>query len=242
MGRVTLGGSGRIVVRGRAQHRYMMHPSPSARTARPSAAERAYQHLKRAILEQVYPGGQLISEGEIAEAAGVSRTPVREALLRLETEGLVALYPKRGALIRPVSAREITDVIEARRLVELHAAERIWPRRAEIKADLARWLDAMRRAHEAGDVTALMAADRAFHATVVEAAGNEILAELYQRLRDRQLRMGEASFRLSPGRAEVALTEHAAQLAALAGDDPRVWLDAVGAHVDNAATVLRTLR
>ncbi|MEE3921880.1 GntR family transcriptional regulator [Micromonospora sp. BRA006-A] len=80
-------------------------------------------------MEQVYPGGQLVSEGEIAEAT-VSRTPVREALLRLETEGLVKLYPKRGALIRPVSAREIADVIEARRLVELHAADRVWPRRA----------------------------------------------------------------------------------------------------------------
>lgn len=222
----------------------MTHPSPvsGARAAGPSAAERAYQHLKRAILEQVYPGGLLISEGEIAEATGVSRTPVREALLRLEAEGLVKLYPKRGALIRPVSAREIADVIEARRLVELHAAEQVWPRRAAIRDDLARWLDEMRRAHTAGDVTALMAADRAFHATVVEAAGNEILAELYHRLRDRQLRMGEASFRLTPGWAEVALTEHANQLAALDGDDPRAWLDAIGAHIDNAATVLRTLR
>lgn len=220
----------------------MTHPTASPRAAGPSAAERAYQHLKQAILEQVYPGGLLISEGEIAEAAGVSRTPVREALLRLEAEGLVALYPKRGALIRPVSAREIADVIEARRLVELHAAERIWPRRAEIRADLARWLTEMRRAYAAGDVTALMAADRAFHATVVEAAGNEILAELYHRLRDRQLRMGEAGFRLSPGWAEVVLAEHAAQLAALDGDDPAAWLDAVGAHIDNAATVLRNLR
>ncbi|MBM0228848.1 MULTISPECIES: GntR family transcriptional regulator [Micromonospora] len=220
----------------------MTHPTTSPRATAPSAAERAYRHLKRAILEQVYPGGSLISEGEIAEAAGVSRTPVREALLRLEAEGLVALYPKRGALIRPVSAREIADVIEARRLVELHAAERVWPRRAELKGDLARWLTEMRQAHAAGDVTALMAADRAFHATVVEAAGNEILAELYHRLRDRQLRMGEASFRLSPGWADVVLAEHAGQLAALDGDDLRAWLDAVGAHVDKAATVLRRLR
>ncbi|MFG1954401.1 GntR family transcriptional regulator [Micromonospora sp. NPDC048830] len=220
----------------------MTHPTPPARPAAPSAADRAYQHLKRSILEQVYPGGLLISEGEIAEAAGVSRTPVREALLRLEAEGLVALYPKRGALIRPVSAREIADVIEARRLVEVYAAERVWPRRAQLRADLARWLDRMREAHAAGDVTALMAADRAFHAAVVETAGNEILAELYHRLRDRQVRMGEASFRLSPGWAQVVLAEHAAQLAALDGDDPQAWLDSVAAHVDNAATVLRTLR
>ncbi|SCG36414.1 GntR family transcriptional regulator [Micromonospora coxensis] len=221
----------------------MTHPRVSQQRATvPSAAERAYRHLKRGILEQVYPGGLLVSEGEIAEAAQVSRTPVREALLRLEAEGLVALYPKRGALIRPVSAREITDVIEARRLVELHAAERVWPRRHTLRPVLAGWLDRMRAAHAAGDLRALMEADRAFHAGVVEAAGNEILAELYHRLRDRQLRMGEASFRLSPGWAEVALTEHAGQLAALDGDDPQRWLDTVGAHIDNAATVLRTLR
>ncbi|MFG3708171.1 GntR family transcriptional regulator [Micromonospora sp. NPDC047670] len=220
----------------------MTHPSPSRWTAAPSAAERAYRYLKRAILEQLHPGGSLVSEGEIAEAAGVSRTPVREALLRLEAEGLVRLYPKRGALIRPVSAREITDVIEARRLVELHAAERVWPRRATLREALAARLAEMRAAHAAGDLTALMEADRAFHATVVDAAGNEILAELYQRLRDRQLRMGEASFRLSPGWAETALTEHADQLAALDSDDPRRWLAAVAAHIDNAADVLRALR
>ncbi|MGN9810087.1 GntR family transcriptional regulator [Micromonospora sp. BQ11] len=217
-------------------------PSAASRTTAPSAAERAYRHLKRTILEQVHPGGSLVSEGEIAEATGVSRTPVREALLRLEAEGLVTLYPKRGALIRPVSAREITDVIEARRLVELHAAERVWPHRAALRTALAARLAEMRAAHAAGDVTALMAADRAFHATVVETAGNEILAELYHRLRDRQVRMGEATFRLSPGWAEVALTEHAAQLAALDADDPQPWLTAVAAHIDNAATVLRTLR
>ncbi|MEU6020303.1 GntR family transcriptional regulator [Micromonospora sp. NPDC047134] len=220
----------------------MTHPSPSGRTTVPSAAERAYRHLKRAILEQVHPGGSLVSEGEIAEATGVSRTPVREALLRLETEGLVRLYPKRGALILPVSAREITDVIEARRLVEVHAAEQIWPRRAEIRADLAARLAEMRAAHAAGDLTALMAADRAFHATVVDAAGNEILAELYQRLRDRQLRMGETTFRLSPRWAQMALTDHAAQLAALDGDDPRPWLATVADHIDNAARALRGLR
>lgn len=215
----------------------MTHPHAPGRTAAPSAAERAYRHLKRSILEQIHPGGSLVSEGEIAEATGVSRTPVREALLRLETEGLVRLYPKRGALILPVSAREIADVVEARRLVEVHAAERVWPRRAEIRAHLAARLAEMRAAHAAGDLTTLMAADRAFHATVVDAAGNEILAELYQRLRDRQLRMAQASFRLSPAWAEVALTEHAAQLAALDGDDPQPWLAAVAAHIETTARV-----
>src|SRR5690349_23388986 len=111
-----------------------------------SATTRVYQHLKRAILEQLHPGGTLLTEAEIAEAVGVSRTPVREALLRLEAEGLVALYPKRGALVLPVSAQEVDEVIEARTLIEGHAAGKVWPRRAELIPVLERQLAEMRAA------------------------------------------------------------------------------------------------
>src|SRR5947199_10651554 len=104
----------------------------------PSATTRVYQHLKQAILERIHAEGALLSEAEIAAAVGVSRTPVREALLRLESEGLVTLYPKRGVLVLPVSAREIEDVIDARRLVEVHAAGRGRPRRADLGRGLAR--------------------------------------------------------------------------------------------------------
>src|SRR2546422_5434437 len=89
-----------------------------------SATSRAYDHVKQAILDRAYPGGALLSEGEIANEVGVSRTPVREALLRLEAEGLVRLYPKRGALVLPVSPQEITDVMETRELVETFTAGR----------------------------------------------------------------------------------------------------------------------
>ena len=59
--------------------------------------------VKQQILGGGYPGGALISEGEVSAAVGVSRTPVREAFLRLEVEGLLRLYPKRGALVTPVT-------------------------------------------------------------------------------------------------------------------------------------------
>src|SRR5262245_5406294 len=106
---------------------YPSVPPPAPPSALP-AATRVYQHVKRAILEQIHAGGALLTEVEIATAVGVSRTPVREALLRLQSEGLVTLYPKRGALVLPISAAEIEDVIEARQLVEVHAAARAWAR------------------------------------------------------------------------------------------------------------------
>src|SRR5437773_1088914 len=143
-------------------------------TSAPSATTRVYQHLKRAILERIHAEGALLSEAEIAATVGVSRTPVREALLRLESEGLVALYPKRGVLVRPVSAEEIEDVIDARRLVEVHAAQRAWARREQLVGELDPLLAAMRAARDDADVPGLMAADRAFHEAVVAGGGNAI--------------------------------------------------------------------
>ena len=90
----------------------------------PSASERAYRHVKERVLNGKLPGGELISEGEIAEALGMSRTPVRAAFAQLESEGLLRLYPKRGALVVPVSAQELEDVIETRWVIERYAIER----------------------------------------------------------------------------------------------------------------------
>ena len=211
-------------------------------TLAPSAATRAYQHLKRAILERIHADGALLSDAEIAAEVGVSRTPVREALLRLESEGLVALYPKRGVLVRPVSAAEIEDVIDARRLVEVHAAQRAWERRATLVGALEPLLDEMRDARGSGDVVALMTADRAFHATVVDGGGNAILSELYQRLRDRQVRIGIAAMRLEPERMDRAVTDHAELVEALRGNDFGHWTTLVERHIGTAALRMRPMR
>jgi DNA-binding GntR family transcriptional regulator len=211
-------------------------------TAVPSATTRVYQHLKRAILEQIHADGALLSEADIAATVGVSRTPVREALLRLQSEGLVALYPKRGALVRPVSAQEIEDVIDARRLVEVHAARRAWHRRAELVTALEPWLDLMVEARGRGDVVALMSADRAFHEAVVDAGGNQLLGELYQRLRDRQMRIGVAAMRVEPERMDRAVADHAELIGTLRGDDPTRWRALVEKHIGVAANHLRPAR
>jgi DNA-binding GntR family transcriptional regulator len=215
-----------------------MHPS----THTVPAATRVYQHLKQAILEQIHADGALLTEAEIAASVGVSRTPVREALLRLESEGLVVLYPKRGALVLPVSAQEIEDVIDARRLVEVHAARRAFAHRTALVEVLRPLLSAMRTAQERDDVVALMTADREFHAAVVQAGGNRILAELYQRLRDRQMRIGVAGMRVEPQRRQRALADHACLLAALGADDVEHWVDLVEQHIMAFAGHLRPAR
>jgi DNA-binding GntR family transcriptional regulator len=99
----------------------------------------------------------------------------------------------------------------------------------------------MAAAHAAGDVHAFIEADRAFHATVVDFAGNRILADLYHRLRDRQMRMGVAAMRISPDRMARALADHTGLTEALQADTPERWQRLVGEHVSTAAAQIRGL-
>ncbi len=79
-----------------------------------SAAQVAYDYVKARLLDGRFAGGTLLSENEIAQRLNVSRTPVRQAFVQLEAEGLLELYPRRGALVVPISPSEAEDVLEAR--------------------------------------------------------------------------------------------------------------------------------
>src|ERR671916_3537295 len=101
-----------------------------------TAKDRAYEFTKGRVLDSTFAGGDLITEGEVASALGMSRTPVREAFLRLEGEGLLRLYPKRGALVVPVSAQEVDAVMETRLLVERFAIEKAIARGADLAPEM----------------------------------------------------------------------------------------------------------
>ncbi|MFS4106303.1 FCD domain-containing protein [Streptomyces sp. SID89] len=197
----------------------------------PPAADRVYTHVKQAVLDRRYEGGTLLTEGELAEAVGVSRTPVREALLRLEVEGLLKLYPKKGALVLPVSAQEIADVVETRQLVEGHAVRKAVPAPAGLLARLEELLEQQKRQAAAGDLAGAAVTDRCFHAEIVRSGGNEILSRLYDQLRDRQLRMGVAVMHSHPDRIAKTLAEHEAILRALRDGDADAAAGIVHGHV-----------
>ncbi|WP_190138780.1 GntR family transcriptional regulator [Streptomyces longispororuber] len=197
----------------------------------PPAAERVYAHVKRGVLERRYEGGTLLTEGELAEAVGVSRTPVREALLKLEVEGLLRLYPKKGALVLPVSAQEIADVVETRLLVETHAVRKAVPAPPGLLDRLAELLAEQREQAAAGELAAAAVTDRCFHAEIVRSGGNDILSRLYDQLRDRQLRMGVAVMHSHPDRIAKTLAEHEELLAALRAEDADAAVAVVTRHV-----------
>ncbi|CDO87276.1 GntR family transcriptional regulator [Mycobacterium triplex] len=205
----------------------------------PTAKDRALEYVKTQVLTGAFPGGELISEGDIASALGMSRTPVREAFLRMEAEGLLRLYPQRGALVVPVSPDEVRSVIEARLVLELYAARKVIGRGPDVCAAVFERLSAelqrQRDTVAASQWREFLEADRAFHAITLDESGNAILSGFYSSLRDRQMRMtGESALR-QQDRVATILREHLAIAEALRdGDLPRAQ-QAVQTHL--ASTV-----
>lgn len=197
------------------------------------AKDRAYDYVKERILEGIYPGGELLSEGEVARQLELSRTPVREAFLLLEAEGLMRLYPKRGALVVPVSSEEISEVLETRLIIERHAAERVAQRGADVLVQQLRSLIADQERHERRDNRiGFVEADRLFHRAIVCGAGNSILTRLHDSLRDRQRRMGAAIVARDPSVQRRYLDEHRAIADAIEGGRDAGRL--LTAHLDGA--------
>lgn len=205
--------------------RYSTEPHPG------SAAQKAYDFIKWAILNSVYTGGQLITEGSLADEVGVSRTPVREALLRLEVEGLLTLHPKRGALVATYSGQDIEDVLDARWLVETHTARPSFERRESLQPLVEEIHERMKRNRREHDTAGFTASDREFHEAIVDAAGNAVLSAVYRMLRERQTLFTSVLMRGRLDRMDQAIVEHEGLLDALRGDDVEAFEKVVTDHL-----------
>lgn len=199
-----------------------------------SAAETVYREVKELILSGELAGGELISEGEIAQRTGRSRTPVREAFLRLEAEGWMRLYPKKGALIVPVAEGEAEHVVAARQLVETQSV-RVVARQPYACERLVESLRAnVLEQHESadrGDVAAFSAIDADFHKLIVAAGGNPLLDSFYAGLRDRQRRMTARSVVRDPRQLARIVDDHVALTDLVAVGDADAYGQAVLAHM-----------
>ncbi|HET6627604.1 MAG TPA: GntR family transcriptional regulator [Nocardioidaceae bacterium] len=207
-----------------------------------SAARRAYDFAKWAILNAVYAGGDIITEGRLADEVGVSRTPVREALLRLEVEGLVQLYPRRGAVVSSFSVAEAEDVLEARVLVENYTAGQSFANRGALLPELEQTHDEMRRRRREHDTAGFTDCDRRFHELIVDAAGNTVLSSIYRTLRERQTLFTSVIVRGRTDRMDAAITEHDKIIAALHGDDEHRFCASVNDHLQWSIALARGSR
>lgn len=204
-----------------------------------SAAERAYEFAKWSILNAVYPGGDVITEARLAHEVGVSRTPVREALLRLQAEGLVRMEPRRGAVVAQFSVHDVEDVLEARALVENHTAAKSFANRASLLPEAEAAHQAMVKSRREQDTAAFTTWDREFHERIVDAAENAVLSAVYRMLRERQTLFTSVIVRGRVDRMDAAIAEHERILDALRGDDQATFCSVVNEHLQWSTDLAR---
>jgi DNA-binding GntR family transcriptional regulator len=214
----------------------------TAQGAREPAKEAAYRYVRSEIVARAASEPYFLAEEVIAAALDMSRTPVREAFLRLEAEGFLTLVPRKGALVRPITEREIVEVMEVRLLIERSAAEKAVAsdeQRAQLVERLAALDAELRELAEGADVSAFIECDRRFHEEVVIAANNSTLLDLYHRLRDRQLGMGLHAVLDNKDRISAVCDEHGRIIESFERGDPAAISDAITGHLDATAQVLR---
>lgn len=189
----------------------------------PSMVDSAYAALKQAILDSSFAPGYQASEQEIALRLGMSRTPVHEAVIRLQEDGLVRVLSRRGVLIcalAPEDMREIYDVIIA---IEGRAAELLasFPdaERKTVSAELTQDTEDMARAWKDGDLSTWGQADARFHRALVEQARNRRMMRIIHTINDQSHRARMLTLKL---RRELgsSVAEHRAIIEAIQCGDP----------------------
>lgn len=201
-----------------------------------SAQDAAYRWLKRHVATLPRHEGTFLTEAEVSEATGTSRTPVREALLRLEAEGFLQIVPKKGAFVPPITDAEVEAVMQARGLVEDWCVRRTAPIAESLALELERLV--RQQEHLQDSAVRFIECDRDFHRTIVRTAGNPVLAEFYESLRDRQVRMGLHAIADSEERTRIVLTEHTAIVDGVRSGDPARAGAAVAAHLAGTLAAL----
>ncbi|WP_296507701.1 GntR family transcriptional regulator [Rhodoferax sp.] len=199
----------------------------------------AYQGLRRRILDNVWAPGFQALEQEIALQLGMSRTPVREALIRLAKEGLVEVIPRRGMRVLPVSPTDMKEIYEILTALECMACELLAgskPSAASL-APLEEATASMEAALKAGDLDAWAVADELFHERLVRLSGNRMLTDTVMSYWDRAHRARMFTLRLRP-KPIHSTQEHTALVNALRKGDAARASEINRVHRQRASTEL----
>ncbi|MGO4856989.1 GntR family transcriptional regulator [Arthrobacter sp. 2MCAF14] len=199
-----------------------------------SGREKAYAYLRENILIDPEVQGTFLNEQELAAEIGVSRTPVREALLLLVSDGLVELIPQRGAYVPPVTGREMSELMELRGILESHAARLVIEQGRVPAGTMQETLDAQAKLPEELSPEAareFIRLDTLFHQQLIDAAGNELISRTYSKLHVRQILVGVSALFRTGGRREQVCAEHQDILDSLMSGDAAKAQKAIDRHL-----------
>lgn len=202
-----------------------------------------FNTLRQAILKGELAPGERLMEIQLAEKLGVSRTPIREAIRKLELEGLVLMIPRKGAEVAKISEKSLRDVLEVRRSLEELAIELACQRMSEEElVDLEQAQRAFRQAISQGMAMSIAETDEHYHDIIYQGTCNDKLVQMLNNLREQMYRY-RLEYIKDEDKRQVLLVEHEHILAALKGRNIAEAKTAMREHIDNQEiTVSRNIK
>ena len=197
-----------------------------------------FNTLRKAILRGELKPGERLMEIQLANKLGVSRTPIREAIRKLELEGLVLMIPRKGAEVAQITEKNMQDVLEVRKALEelsvQLACERITSEQIEQMKEAA---EDFRKVLKSGDVTKIAEADVKFHDVIFEATNNQRLVTLLNNLREQMYRFRVEYLKQKECYPQL-LDEHEKLIALISGGNVEEACEIMGRHIDNQASTV----
>ena len=192
----------------------------------------AYERIKTLLINGQLEFGEVYSANHFAEILGVSRTPIREALLQLTSEGFFVSLRGRGFKIKEFSEKEIQDLFEARKMIEAYVIEQLVD---EVSAEDLKPLDdslaQMINGHKKTETYRFLEADKSFHMNLIRRYENSLLESIMGNIRDFISILGQKAL-ASPGRVQEVIREHQHILEALHQKDRMKAVQAIQNHLD----------
>ena len=202
-----------------------------------------FNTLRQAILKGELAPGERLMEIQLAERLGVSRTPIREAIRKLELEGLVLMIPRKGAEVAKISEKSLRDVLEVRRSLEELAIELACQRMTEEEVDaLEQTQEEFKAAVACGDAMKIAETDETYHDVIYKGTGNDRLVQILNNLREQMYRY-RLEYIKDEDKRQILLLEHDKILKAVKLRRVEEAKEAMREHIDNQEiTVSRNIK
>lgn len=202
-----------------------------------------FNTLRKAILTGELKPGERLMEIHLANQLGVSRTPIREAIRKLELEGLVIMIPRRGAEVAQITEKNLKDVLEVRRALDALCAELACDRiTEEEKRQLKKACNEFEKATATGDATTIAEADVALHDIIVAATGNQRLIQLVNNLSEQMYRY-RFEYIKDEDKHNHLVEEHRMIYDSIVRHDKEAAAKAAKLHIDNQEkSIIRQIR
>lgn len=186
----------------------------------PTIKDQVYAILKAEICRGIFEDGQRLHENELATRLNVSRSPVREALRQLASDGLVLELPNKGVFVKELTPKDIDDIFEVRLLLECYGIRRSAGHMTENLAEsLRQCRDDLTRFHAAGDMTQYMNADGRLHHMLIQISGNDLAQSVYGKISSLALKFRVISL-LGKERFDESVEEHCGIITYVLDGDP----------------------